>query len=144
VLLAPLVLLLTAFALRGQSPTGEIRVQIKDPSGAVMVASGRLESLAAGVQRTFQTDAHGTYSLGSLPYGSYRLEISKTGFVPQSVLIDVQSAAPILRVITMALSSPTSKLDVIATTPLAGTDLTSKRELRSTSNTVARSKLPIS
>jgi len=123
-LFAPTALLFAAFALRGQSPNGEIRVQIKDPSGAVMEASGKLESLAPGVQRTFQTDVHGTYSLVNLPYGRYRLEISKTGFATQSVVIDVESGTPILRTIKMALSSQTSKLDVVATTPLAGTDLT--------------------
>ena len=58
-----------------------------------------------------------------LPYGRYRLEISKAGFATQSVLIDVQSATPISRTITMALGAQTAKVDVVATTPLRGIDL---------------------
>ncbi len=118
------VLLFAALTLRGQSPQGEIRVQVKDPSGAAMQAAGRLQSLPPGVQRSFQTDALGTYTLGNLPYGRYRLEISKNGFITQSVQVDVKSAAPISRTLTMALASQASKVDVVSVTPLAGTDLT--------------------
>jgi outer membrane receptor protein involved in Fe transport len=117
------VLLFGALTLHGQSREGEIRVQVKDPSGAAMDASGKLESLVPGVRRNFQTDALGTYTLGNLPYGRYRLEISKTGFVTQSILIDVQSATPLSRTLTLALGAQTSKVDVISATPLAGTDL---------------------
>jgi hypothetical protein len=51
------------------------------------------------------------------------LEISKAGFATQSALLDVQSAAPISRTITMTIGSQSSRVDVVATTPLAGTDL---------------------
>src|SRR5580658_2852738 len=122
-LCAAVVLLFTALTLHAQGGEGQIRLQVKDPSGAAMEASGKLESLAPGVQRNFQTDAQGTYTLGGLPYGRYRLEISKTGFITQSVLIDVKSATPISRTLTLALSSQTSKVDVVSATPLAGTDL---------------------
>jgi outer membrane receptor protein involved in Fe transport len=116
-------ILLAAFALRGQGPNGEIQVQMKDPSGAFMAASGKLESLAPGVQRSFQTNARGSYTFNNLPYGRYRLEISAPGFATQSVLIDVHSQVPIARTITLALSAETSKVDVVSETPLAGTDL---------------------
>jgi outer membrane receptor protein involved in Fe transport len=116
-------LLSAALTLHAQRPQGEIRVQVKDPSGAVMEASGKLESLPAGVQRSFQTDALGTYTFGNLPYGRYRLEISKNGFVTQSLQLDVQSVTPISRTVTLALSSEASKVDVVSETPLAGTDL---------------------
>jgi len=108
-----LAILLAAFALRGQTPHGEIRVQIKDPSGAIMAASGELESLPLGVQRSFQTNAQGSYTLGNLPYGHYRLEISAPGFATQSVWIDVHSQIPVARTITPALGPETSKVDVV-------------------------------
>jgi outer membrane receptor protein involved in Fe transport len=116
-------LLFAALTLYAQSPAGEIRVQVKDPSGAPMEASGKLESLPSGLQRSFQTDALGTFALGNLPYGRYRLEISKTGFITRSVQINVQSPTPISRTFTMSLGSLTSKVDVVSETPLAGTDL---------------------
>src|SRR5580704_17557770 len=112
-----------ALTLFGQSPEGEIRVQVKDPSGAAMEVSAKLESLPSGTTRSFRTDAQGTYTLVRLPYGRYRLEVSKDGFATQSALIDVQSGTPVSRAFTMALRTQTSKVDVVATTPLAGTDL---------------------
>jgi outer membrane receptor protein involved in Fe transport len=117
------VLLFAALTLLAQNPSGEIRVQVKDPSGAAMQASGTLRGGPTGVRRSFQTDALGTYTLENLPYGRYRLEISKDGFVPQSVQIDVGSAAPVTHTIAMVLTGQAAKVDVISETPLAGTDL---------------------
>jgi len=62
-----------------------------------MRAAGTIHGLRNGITRIFETDGQGTYTVGSLPYGSYRLEIVKDGFATQSVLIDVQSATPISR-----------------------------------------------
>jgi outer membrane receptor protein involved in Fe transport len=123
-LCAAAAIFIAALTLDGQSPEGEIRIQVKDPSGAAMEASGKLESAAPGGQRSFQTDAEGTVTFGNLSYGRYRLEISKAGFVTQSVQIDVQSATPVSRTVTMALVVQVSKVDVVSATPLAGTDLT--------------------
>jgi outer membrane receptor protein involved in Fe transport len=117
-------MLLGAFAvLHAQPPAGEIRLEVKDPSGAAVEASGKLESLAPGVQRNFQTDAQGTSTLGNLPYGRYRLTVSRAGFSTQSVVIDLRSGTPVSRTVTLALAAQTSRVDVVATTPLAGTDL---------------------
>jgi outer membrane receptor protein involved in Fe transport len=122
-LYASLILAGSVTMLRAQPPNGEIRLEAKDPSGAAVQASGTLRRLPGGVDRTFQTDAQGAYGFHNLPYGRYRLEVSKAGFANQSELIDVQSAAPVSRVITMIIGAQSSKIDVVATTPLAGTDL---------------------
>ena len=121
--LCAMAALLCPTRIHGQTPTGQMNLEVKDPSGAALEAMGKLESLAPGVQRNFQTDAKGTYTLDSLPYGRYRLEVSKAGFATQSVLIDIQSATPISRTVTLALGAQTSQVDVIATTPLGGVDL---------------------
>ncbi|MGD1072968.1 MAG: TonB-dependent receptor, partial [Bryobacteraceae bacterium] len=109
--------------IQAQQPTGEVRIQVKDPSGAAVEASGTLRNPAGGVERTFQTDALGLYSFPALPYGRYSLEVSRNGFAAQSVQIDVQSAAPVSRTLTLRLAHSTSEIDVVSTTPLAGTDL---------------------
>lgn len=89
----------------------------------MMQAAGKLESLAPGApQHTFETDAQGMFILGSLPYGRYKLEISKPGFITQSVSVDVHSTT-LSRSITMALSSQASKVEVVATTALPGIEL---------------------
>jgi len=122
-LLLALMLSGAAAALQAQQPTGEIRLQVKDPSGAVVTASGTLRRQGGGVNQTFQTDAQGVYEFANLPYGRYRLEISKDAFATQSVEIDLQSGTPVARTMTLVLSSQASRVDVVATTPLAGTDL---------------------
>jgi outer membrane receptor protein involved in Fe transport len=109
--------------LFGQRPAGEIRLEVKDQSGAPMEVSGKLESVPPGVDLKFQTDVQGKYTLASLPFGRYRLEVSKSGFTTQSVLIDVRSEAPVASTVTMALGTIASKVDVVATTPLPGMDL---------------------
>src|ERR1700689_1556850 len=78
------VLLFVTATLWSQPPQGEIRLQVKDPSGAPMQAAGRLENIAGGVARDFQTDPQGNVVLGNLPFGRYRLQVSKSGFTTQS------------------------------------------------------------
>src|SRR5579863_5799336 len=117
------VLLLLATLVRAQAPAGEIRIEVKDPSGAAMEVSGRLRNLAATAESSFTTDGQGSYVFSNLPYGRYRLEISKIGFATQSLSIDVQTPAPVSRTVTMALAAQASKVDVVAPTPLPGTDL---------------------
>ncbi len=117
------MLLVTAALLHAQSPTGEIRLEIRDPSGAAVAASGTLVNLAGGATRTFQTDAQGAYRFADLPFGSYRLMVNKAGFAAQSVAIDVQSATPVLRTVTLTLATVESRVRVVAQTPLAGTAL---------------------
>ena len=110
-------------ALKAQSATGELRLQVKDPSKVGMQASGRLQSVAAGVVRNFQTDGRGLYTFQSLPLGRYRLEMVRSGFAPQSLVIDVASQAPTSRTIVMSLAPQASRIDVVEATPLPGTDL---------------------
>jgi outer membrane receptor protein involved in Fe transport len=88
-----------------------------------MEASGRLESVSGGVARDFQTDGQGTIVLGNLPFGRYRLRVSKSGFITQSVAIEVRSATPISRSISMEIGAQAAAIDVISETPLAGTEL---------------------
>src|SRR5580658_2279229 len=97
--------------LQAQQPTGEIRLEVKDPSGAAVIASGTLRNLAGGGVRTFQTDTQGMYRFSDLAYGRYRLEVSKTGFASQSLPIDVQSGTPILRTVIMALGVQSSRVE---------------------------------
>ncbi len=116
-------LLFVTTTLWAEAPQGEIRLRVKDPSGAPMQASGKLESIAAGVAREFQTDTQGTIVLGALPFGRYRLQVSKSGFAAQSVMIDVQSATPVARSISMTIGAQATRVEVVSETPLAGTEL---------------------
>jgi outer membrane receptor protein involved in Fe transport len=115
------LVLLHPILLVGQNSNGEIRLEVKDPSGARMQASGRL--VGSADDRRFQTDARGMYTFSSLPNGRYRLEVAKNGFTTQSMLVDVQSGTPVSRIVTLELAAQASRIDVVAATPLPGTDL---------------------
>ena len=104
----------------GQSPTGEIRIAVKDPSGAAMLVAGKLKGLATRADRNFHTDARGRYTLSDLPFGRYRLEISRTGFATQTEVIEVSSASPISRTYTLAVGPTATTVHVVETTPLPG------------------------
>ncbi|HKX27712.1 MAG TPA: TonB-dependent receptor [Blastocatellia bacterium] len=104
-------------------PAGEIRLEVKDPSGKVIEASGRLESLTTGISTDFQTDVRGQYTFERVAFGRYRLEVSKDGFAAYSAVINVRSNEPLARTVTLSLSSLAFKMDVVATTPLPGVDL---------------------
>lgn len=107
---------------QAQVPTGEIRLEVKDPSNAAVQASGQLRG---GQQnRRFDTDAQGLVKLSPLPYGRYRLEFFKAGFATQIVDLEVTSSIPVFRAVTLALARSRSTIDVVDTTPLPGVDLT--------------------
>jgi outer membrane receptor protein involved in Fe transport len=112
-----------SLSINAQTPVGEIRLAIKDPSGTAMEALGTLQNLGNGVHRAFRTNPQGSYTFPGLPFGRYRLEVSKVGFATQSLRIDVYSTTQISRTITMALAAQTARIDVVAATPLPGTDL---------------------
>lgn len=77
VLLLLLIVLWDGWNLQAQSSAGEIRIVVKDPSGAVVRVSGALRNLDTGTVRAFRTDARGTYDFSGLPSGRYSLRISK-------------------------------------------------------------------
>jgi outer membrane receptor protein involved in Fe transport len=118
-----LALLGATAQLVAQQPTGEIRLSVKDPSGAAVVASGTLRNSATGATRAFETDTSGLFTLENLPFGRYRLEVTKSGFAVESSLINVRSATPISRTVNIVLATQASEIDVVAPTALPGTDL---------------------
>ena len=126
--------------LLAQGSGGEIRLEVTDPSGAAMKASGRLENIQSGAVRSFQTGANGTWTFANLSYGRYRLEISSRGFAPQSLLLDVPSSSPVSRTVTMAVRAESTRVDVVAATPLAGSNL-SLREIPAPVQTASAQEL---
>src|SRR4051794_1546773 len=116
-------LLAAGSAVRAQTRNATLRVEVRDPSGHGMKVSGRLRNLSAGSEFEFDTDREGRRAFSSLPAGRYRVEVVKSGFATQSVVLDLDSGVAATRVFTMALAPVASKIDVIAATPLPGTDL---------------------
>jgi outer membrane receptor protein involved in Fe transport len=100
----------------GQGNTGEIRLQVKDPSGAALSAKGWVSG--PGTNHTFQTDAQGAYSLSGLAFGRYRLEVSRIGFASRVITVDVKSARAVGQMVTLGVQSAATSVTVYSTTPI--------------------------
>src|SRR4051794_17044071 len=74
--------------VHAQRPTGQIRIEVKDPSGAAVASSGKLENLSAGTVQRFETDAQGNQTFTALSFGRYRLEVTSPGFARESTVVN--------------------------------------------------------
>ena len=109
--------------LFGQAATGDLKVDVKDSSGAAVSAKGVAVSIDSGVSRAFETDSQGSYMLSALPYGRYRIQISKQGFSSASVVVDLQSSNA-SQSVTLSVGSQQFSVDVVSMTPLPGDNRT--------------------
>src|SRR5712691_3345611 len=116
---------LTAAVACGQSLAGEIRLEVKDATGAGIEATGSIEGLATGVHRDYRTDARGTRTFTGLPFGTYRLQIGRDGFAAQSVRVDVRSEAPIQQTVTLAVAVIATTVEVSDSVTLVNPQATS-------------------
>lgn len=118
--IAPIFL---AAVLLGETPQGEIHVRVQDPSGAAVETAGTLEKLPGGTARSFHTDTQGAAVLKQIPFGRYRLVISKSGFTTESITVDIHSTSAVSRVISLKIGAQATRVDVVANTPLPGMNL---------------------
>lgn len=102
--------------------TNEIRIEVKDSSGAPVQAAGVLENLGTGFRRAFRTDARGTQTIGNLAPGNYRIRLSKEGLATHTSVIELAGSQPAVHSITMAIGSASYAVAVVSATPLAGLD----------------------
>ncbi len=122
-----LILLSIPAMLLAQAPTGEIKLQVNDSTGAAMQASGTLRNGTTGTIRNFQTDAKGAFDFTGLPFAKYRVEVAQRGFNAESLYVDVASTTPVSSTITMSIGAQSVHVDVVASTPLAGSDLSAEQ-----------------
>ena len=99
---------------------GEIRLQVNDPSGAGLRASGSISG--PGTHRTFRTDAQGAFSQSGLALGRYQLQVSSAGFVPRVVTVRVNSAAPVSQEVTLLVQGTSTSITVFSPTPIGQAD----------------------
>ena len=86
-------LLLAAATMLGQGGTGQISGSVSDPNGAVISgASVRVTNVGTNFKRETTTNGDGTFTVGLLPAGSYRIEITMNGFAKYSALAEVNIA----------------------------------------------------
>jgi hypothetical protein len=110
------LILLTMFVFAGpahaQRGTGELRLQIRDETGAAVQASGTLEGQATRVRRTFTTNAKGTFDARELPFGLYALTVEARGFAPATSIVDVRSEIPQIYPVTLTVAPLSANVTV--------------------------------
>jgi outer membrane cobalamin receptor len=100
-----LSLLLCAVPLLAQTDVGELRITVTDPTGLPLPASVDLASEVNQFKKSYQCGTDGKVSAKRLPFGLYRLQVRREGFAPLSEIIDIHSAVPSDRRVTLGIAS---------------------------------------
>jgi len=95
---------LCAALLWAQSETGELRLTVIDPSGLALPSSVELISNSNQYRHSFTTDQEGKLVAKRLPFGLYRVRIQHEGFAPYADIVEIRSAIPIERSVTLAIA----------------------------------------
>src|SRR5258707_1582452 len=109
-------LLCSAFSLvlpvAAQQDRGELRIEVRDPQGAALVAQGELVSVGNQFRLNFQAGEDGRYVAKSLAFGVYRISVTHSGFVPSSQLVEIRSMVPQPIYGTLGLTPLETQLEV--------------------------------
>ncbi len=88
-------ILLAVLGQFAQSNTGELRLAITDPDNLPLKSRVELINEAGQIAQHFVTDASGELVAKRLPFGRYRVEVSRDGFAAFTMLVDIESAIPL-------------------------------------------------
>lgn len=106
------VALLLALGQFGQSNTGELRITVADSSGLPLPGPVDVVSEGNDYRQRADTDPAGLLVLRRVPFGSYRVGVSRAGFTDISRLVDVRSALPAEYHLTMSVAGMQAQVTV--------------------------------
>ncbi len=112
----------SALPLLGQSNSGELRLKVTDPSGLGAKAAVQIISEANQYRSTLTTTSEGGVTLQHLPYGIYRVEVSRSGFSLASASVEIRSSIPVVYSVQLKLPSVTQSVVVSAASTLIDPD----------------------
>ena len=129
-LLATLLTILTTSLSQAQvqgttvSPAkGEIRLRVRDDSGLPVRAHATLRGPSPGSTRTLEVATDGSLTVLDLPFGTYHLELVQSGFAPQTITFQLQTAQPVSSDVILTVAGLSTTVNVIASTPIGALDL---------------------
>lgn len=104
-----------AAAQRGR---GELQIEVRDPQGAALSASGELVSQGNQFRLNFEIGDDGRYDAQDLAFGVYRVSVSRSGFVPAVQLVEIRSIVPQHVSLTLGLKPVETQVQVSETETL--------------------------
>lgn len=94
--------------------TGELRLTVVDASGLPVECAVEIVSDANQVHERLRTDPQGTLTAKRLPFGTYRVSVTREGFAAFSGVVEIRSALPTVYRATLALAAIASQVTVTA------------------------------
>src|SRR6266567_7292708 len=95
-----------------QQNRGELRIEVRDPQGAALVAQGELVSSGNQFRLDFQVGDDGRYIAKGLAFGVYRVSLTHGGFVPSTQLVEIRSMVPQQLSVTLGLTPVETQVEV--------------------------------
>jgi hypothetical protein len=104
--------------LSAQSNTGELRLEVRDPTGLAVKSTVELVSEANQYRHIFTTDDQGNLNAKRLPYGIYQVRIRAQSFAEVSEAVEIRSALPLDRTIRLKVAAAPESVNVSAAATL--------------------------
>jgi len=101
-----------AISAGAQQDRGELRIEVRDPQGAALVAEGELVSVGNQFRLNFRAGEDGRYVAQSLAFGVYRVSLTHGGFVPSTQLVEIRSMVPQQLSVTLGLTPVETQIQV--------------------------------
>jgi hypothetical protein len=115
-----------AMSAEAQRDRGELQIEVHDPQGAVLNASGELVSQGNQFRLDFTVGDDGRYAAQDLAFGVYRVSVSHSGFVPTVQLVEIRSMVPQHLSLTLGLKPIETQVQVSETETLVDPSRTSE------------------
>lgn len=114
-----------ALPAAAQRDRGELQIEVHDPLGATLSASGELVSEGNQFRLSFAVGDDGRYTAQDLAFGVYRVNVWHTGFVPAVQLVEIRSMVPQHLSLTLGLKTIETQVQVSETQTLVDPSRTS-------------------
>jgi hypothetical protein len=112
------ITLMLAPAMAAQIMEGELRLTVRDPAGRAVAAHVELAGRNPQFRAEARADSTGHARLRRLPQGVYRLAVTQVGFEQFVDEIEIRSAVPQEKEVTLKIGAVATEITVEAAAPL--------------------------
>ncbi len=109
---AVLLFLVAAFPAKAQRERGELQIEVRDPQGQSVAATGELLSESNQLKKEFAIGPDGKFTAAELPFGVYRLNVSAEGFATWSRLVEIRNGLPVRVTVQLGMAAVNTKIEV--------------------------------